>query len=414
MKIAFFTETYYPQLNGVPISIDNFKHELEKRGHTVYIVAPRMKPYQDHDSHILRLPSVKILSSEPEVFFPFPVTRSSLKGMFKEDFDIIHAHGNGAFSLLGRQVARVKGVPFVMTFHNLHTKYTHYVLNGKVLKPRMVAAAMRMFGNVCDGVITPSEKMKRELLKYGVKKDIMVIPNFVYSSRFENIQSGYLHKTYNIPQSSQILLTVGRLGKEKNFPFIIKSFKRLTKKDKTTHLVIVGHGVEKENLLQLTNRLGLEKRIHFTDKIDKESMPEVYADADIFVFASTTEVHPMVVLEAAAAGLPFIVVKDAAYMHIIEEGINGYVTPMNQDNFTQKVSVLLQNKHLQKTFGNSSRKLLQQYFNPDTITDELVSLYIATQQAYKPQAHRFRNFNKTAMHKLRQTTEVIDRFFNSQ
>src|SRR5258708_22745961 len=67
--------------------------------------------------------------------------------MFKEDFDIIHAHGNGAFSLLGRQVARVKGVPFVMTFHNLHTKYTHYVLNGKVLKPRMVAAAMRIFGD---------------------------------------------------------------------------------------------------------------------------------------------------------------------------------------------------------------------------------------------------------------------------
>ena len=132
MKIAFFTDTYHPSLNGVTVSLDHFTKELEEKGHKVVIYAPKVKGYKDKSKNVIRISSLKVLSSEPEVRLPIPTSASVIKEIAKEDFDLIHAHGNGAFSFLGYQVARIKGVPYILTFHNLHTKYTHYFLKGKI------------------------------------------------------------------------------------------------------------------------------------------------------------------------------------------------------------------------------------------------------------------------------------------
>jgi len=193
MKIGYFTDTYYPQLNGVTISVGQFAQMLRKQGHTVYIFAPKIKDYNDNEGDIFRIRSVKIISSEPEVMMPLLLPEASMRKIFNLDLDIVHAHGNGPFSFLGYQVAKAKNIPFVMTFHNLHTKYTHYIFNGKVIKPRMVAAGLRVFGNICNSVIVPSEKMRREIQRFGVKKPIFVVPNFVDMSRFGYAEKGYLH-----------------------------------------------------------------------------------------------------------------------------------------------------------------------------------------------------------------------------
>src|SRR6185437_950330 len=194
MKIAFFTDTYYPQLNGVTISVDNFAKELRKRGHTVYIFAPRIKKRRSHiDEDLTNLNTIKLLSIESPIYIPMPTTYTEYKKLFRLDFDIVHAHGNGAFSLLGYQVARMKRVPYILTFHTLLTKYTHYILKGKVIKPKMVETGLRVFANLCDNIITPSEKMKKELLRYGVKKPIEVIPNFIEKDDFRKVEKNYLH-----------------------------------------------------------------------------------------------------------------------------------------------------------------------------------------------------------------------------
>src|SRR6185437_7275617 len=156
MKIAFFTDTYYPQLNGVTISVDNFAKELRKRGHTVYIFAPKIKKRRSNDEHTTTLTTIKILSAESPIYIPMPTAYKDYTKLFRLDFDLVHAHGNGAFSLLGYQVARMKRIPYILTFHTLLTKYTHYFLRGKVIKPKMVETGLRVFANLCDEVITPS------------------------------------------------------------------------------------------------------------------------------------------------------------------------------------------------------------------------------------------------------------------
>src|SRR5258708_452884 len=133
MKIAFFTDTYFPQLNGVTISVSNYAAELRKKGHTVYIFAPKIKNYIDHEEGVYRLPAINILPSAPEFQFPIGISFKGLFQVLKMDFDIVHAHGNGPFSYLGMQVAKSQGIPYILTFHTMLTEYTHYFFKGKVI-----------------------------------------------------------------------------------------------------------------------------------------------------------------------------------------------------------------------------------------------------------------------------------------
>jgi len=375
MKIAFFTDTYFPQLNGVTISVSNFADQLRKKGHTVYIYAPKLKGYIDKEPNIYRLPSVKVLNAEPNVHAPIGISPKGLFQLFKMDFDIIHAHGNGFFSLLGYEVARAQGIPFIMTFHTLHNEYTHYFFKGKIIKPGVVKRLLRFMANRCDGVIVPSEKMKQKLSEFGYKKEIIIIPNFVDSQKFEVEDTNYLHEKLNISFSEPILLTVGRIGKEKNFDFLLRAFAKLSKKEKKSHLVIVGQGHEKENLENLAVKLGVSDRVHFTGRIDSKLMPEIYKDSDIFVFASTTEVHPLVVLEAAAAGLPLVVSDDLAYKNVVENNKNGFVLPLDAKLFAQNLRKILSDKELRQKFGNTSKEIINKNFSEDLVVDKLIRFY---------------------------------------
>ncbi|MBI5122707.1 glycosyltransferase [Candidatus Roizmanbacteria bacterium] len=413
MKIAFFTDSYYPQLNGVTISVANFAKELRKNGHTVYICAPQTKQRQkEQDKDIINLPSVKILSSYPPILMPLPTSYKGYRQIVSIDFDLVHAHGNGPFSLLGYQVAKMKQIPFALTFHSMFSKYTHYFFNGKVVKPKMVETYLRIFANICDAIITPSEKMKKELQVYGVKKPISVIPNFVYQQQFNKKNTHYLHKKFNIPLQEPIILTVGRVGKEKNFEFLISMFKELTKINKTCHLVIAGEGPEKKQLQKLAEKLEISKRVHFPGRVSTAKMPDVYADAYLFAFSSHTEVHPMVTLEAIAAGLPVVVGQDEAFDGAAVDGYNGFRAPLKEKVFAEKIHKILQDQKLRETFSENSKKLIEKNFSPQHVVNDLIDLYKKTINDQKVKTKSLSDLNKVALLKLRKTARVFIKIFS--
>lgn len=413
MKIGIITDTYYPQLNGVVVAVDNFTRELRKQGHEVYVFAPLFKNYKDKDKNVFRISSFMVINSEPEFFVPLPSPRKSYKQLFDMKLDIIHAHGNGAFSFLGCQIAKLKSTPFVLTFHNVHTKYTHYFMKGKVVRPKMVAGGLRMFADICDGIIAPSEKMKNELISWGVKKEIKIIPNFIDFPRFQQAEKGYLHKRFSIPKQDKIILTVGRLGKEKNFPFLIKMFKKIAVTQGNVHFVIVGQGWDLESLKRLAVKMGLSKKVHFTQKVEAELMPNVYADADIFVFASTTETQGMCVLEAAVSELPLVVIRDPAFDKLSIDGETGFSLPANQEVFAQKVKQLLQNDKLRRQFGKKAKEIAIKSFRGEQLTEELVEYYKKVILVYKPGGEVFRKINRAALKQFFRVTNAINKFLNS-
>jgi len=411
MKIAFFTDSYYPMVNGVTISVANLADELRVLGHTVYIFAPKYNDYKDVQKDIYRFNSFKVLDMDPAVHMPFMLPHNIVRDIQPLDFDIIHAHGNGFFSLLGYQVALMKRIPFILTFHTQLTLYTHYILGGKIITPRVAAATLRVLGNMCDTALTPSEKMKDELISYGVKKPIAVVPNFVYADKFNSHEKNYLHALCNIPSSSVIVLSVARLGKEKNLLFLLKAFKDVAVHDIDAHLVIVGSGEEELALKDYVSKNKLSHLVHFTGKIQPSDMAKVYAGADIFAFASISEVHPMVILEAGAAGLPFVVVDDGAYKDIIEDGKNGYVVPLQLSLFTQRLLDLISNPDTRVAFGLVSKNLIEKNFSPKKLTLRMLEVYEHTIFNKKQGRITIKSINKATLKRLYQMTDVLDRMF---
>lgn len=411
MKIAFFTDTYFPQLNGVTVSVDNFSKELQKKGHTVYIFAPKIRGYAGQNSNVYRVNSFKVVDSQPEIRVPILIPNRNLRQIFKLGFDIVHAHGNGPFSVLGYQTAIVKRIPFVLTFHTIQTKYAHYFLNGKIIRPRTIAAGLRIFASVCDGVVVPSNKMRKELIGYGIKKDIKILPSFIETSRFQRNEKGYLHKKLNIPETHKILLSVGRLGKEKSFDFLIEMFKYVVKNEPQTHLVIVGQGQEELNLRKLVKKLALEKSVHFTGKLDNKVVPSSYSDADIFVFASSSETQGLTVLEAAASGLPLVVVDDPAFSNIALENRNALKSPLNQKIFALSVIRLLSQPEMRKKFGENSVKIVAENFQSGRLTEELLDYYEKIIQSRKNRKRIFRKIvERKPLIYLLKATERVNRF----
>src|SRR6185437_4522889 len=255
-----------------------------------------------------------------------------------------------------------------------------------------------------------SEKMKKELQRFGIKKTIHVIPSFVNQEGFANVKKNYLHKKFDIPTSSPILLSVGRLGKEKNFGFIIELFEELAKKDTESHLVIVGHGTENKALKHKVEELNLTSRIHFTGKVTKKYINSVYADADIFVFASTTETQGLVLLEACAAKLPVVVVDDPAFANMVVNGKNGYVLPLQKKAFVEKIQLLLKDKNLRKTMGDYSTMLLEKNFSPEQLTDAVIDVYHKA-LAGKSKERTLYRLNRATLQQLKKATQLLDRTF---
>ena len=376
MKIGLFFDTYYPQKNGVATSAVYLVNALRKKGSQVSVVVPKIKGYEETDPHVFRIPSIRAWPTMPDSFrIPTLIPSRVWKVIFSQKYDIIHGDGNGFFSLLGLLVARRKKIPYVFTFHTVYSHYTHYFFNGKLITPRLMNFSLKTFGNRCDGLIAPSEKMKTELIKIGVKKSITVIPSFIDLDKFSIKNKGFLHQRCNIPKEDKILLSVGRLEKEKNFDFLIKVFQKVVKSNPSVHLVIAGEGSQRKFLEKMISDFNLKNKIHLIGDIEMEVIPKIYADSDIFVFASYTETQGLVVLEAAASGLPLVLSDDLAYKGMIVDKKNGYSLPLDEEKFVTAINLLLKDEKLRFVFAETSKQIAKSNFDEETLVSKTLNLY---------------------------------------
>lgn len=382
MKIGFFTDAYFPQVNGVVTSVRQAVQELRRRGHDVYIITSRYSNYRDDKKDsVIRLSSVlvnKKLNIRLATHFP----EKELFDLYKMDFSIIHGHGGGTISLLGLEIAKIKKIPFVFTYHTLWSKYAHYLLNGLLIKPYMIEAASRMFCNWCTQIVAPTKKLKEELLSYGVKKPIRIIPSGLDLTIFENIKKGFLRGKIKIKDTDRILLYAGRLGKEKSIDFLIRAFEIVSEKDKNTVLAIVGDGPEKSKLQDLAKSFGLQNKVYFLGNIDSEYMPQIYKDAEMFLFASTTETQGLVILEAMASGLPVVAVDDPAIM--IENNKDGIISKKDINEYAKSILLVLENDNFRNELARNAKQDAQKFSIVKTVDalEELYLEYVITPQIF--------------------------------
>ena len=374
LKIGFFTDTYLPQVNGVVTSIESFRQELEKQGHKVYIFCPRANQ-KNEDKRVIRFPSIKFVF-QPEYHISLPFTRHLLRDFWEKELDIIHAHTPFSLGLLGYYYAYIKKVPFVYTYHTLYPEYVKsYVWKGRLVTPRMVARITAIFSNRCDLNIAPSEKIKKLLKGYGVKRPIKVLATGIRVEKFnKKVRPNNFRSRYKIEPEEDVLLYVGRLGQEKNIEFLLKAFFVLKQNRQKLKLLIVGDGPAKKSLENLVRNHGLEKDIIFTGYLSPQEIIKANQAADLFVFASKTDTQGLVILEAAASGLPIVAVKDDAFIKILKNKANGFIVKQNVAEFNQKVLKILDNKKLYQKLSKKSVEIARN-LSIEKQTGQLVSAY---------------------------------------
>ena len=263
-------------------------------------------------------------------------------------------------TLLGLEIARAKNIPFIGTYHTLLNRYTHYFFNGKIVTPKMVEFASKFIGNLCDYLIAPTERVKDELILYGVKRPIHVLPSGIDLENYKKRKKGFIRQKLKIVSRKKILLYVGRLGKEKSVDFLLEAFSIISKENSNCVLVLVGDGPEKQNLKKFAKKLNIQNNVYFFGSVKHSDVANIYADSDIFVFASRTETQGLVILEALASGLPVVAVNDPAFDSIILNEENGY-TVSDKTEFAKKVLHLLANNKIQRDFSHNARKSIEKF-----------------------------------------------------
>ncbi len=371
MKIGFFTDGYYPQINGVATTVEELKDSLRGLDHNVYIVAPKYPKYKDKDPKVFRLKSFRLYKN-PELRLSYMFPDKIFQKVLKIDFDIIHGFSGGSVPSLGLALAKFKKKPYVFTYNTRLNHYTHYFLGGKILRPRAVEKIVELYCNVCDYVIAPADYVKKELIEFGVKKPIVVIPNGVDTKKFKPQKSDYLQKKMRLKTNDKIILYVGRLAKEKSIDFLIRSFAKL--KMPNVYFAIVGDGPEKQNLEKLIKNLKLEDKIFMFGFVDHDLLVNVYTSADVFVFSSKTETQGMVVPEAMSCGLPVLTVNDKVFNHFIKDNVSGFMVEKKETIFARKLKDILQDKALRIRISKVARQKALE-FSLEKIAKRFENLY---------------------------------------
>lgn len=326
LNIALFTDTYYPEINGVANSVYQLKKGLEQLGHTVYVFTNTNTTNfkEDNEYRIVSIPFIFMKDRRVS----FPIYLKWLRKIKKLDIDVIHTHTEFSLGILGRRIAKKLNIKHVHTYHTIYEDYIHYLkLPKNKYTVKFVQDATRYFCNKANVVVAPTEKTREILVNYGVTSEISIIPTGINFLKFENIDFNkvkYLKNQFGYSDEDIIFVSIGRISAEKGLEETITNFSKLSTKNKNIKLLIVGDGPYKKTLEKMVFDKRLEKSVTFTGYVDWEDIQNYYAIGDIFVSSSTSETQGLTYLEALVTGLYLLVRKDKSLEGLIDNGINGF------------------------------------------------------------------------------------------
>jgi 1,2-diacylglycerol 3-alpha-glucosyltransferase len=330
LKIAYFTDTYEPQINGVVISIKLSIQNLRKNGHEVYIFCPSGSKKDEYTFPVFS----KKFKNYPEYKIGFP-SFDLIKKIKKIKPDIIHIHTPATIGMAGLAIAKLFDIPIVTTYHTLLKDYMSYITSEK-LGDQFIDMYTLWFFDRSSTIIAPSTPIKKILVKNGIKKPIKVLPT--------PIDVNMISKKSKNKNKKFTILHVGRLCKEKRIEVVLDAFKDVLKQI-DAKLIITSAGPDEKRLKNLADNLNISKNVKFTGYLPVESLKKLYSASNIFVSASDTETQGLVVLEAMANGCPVIARNALGFKDVIKDGKNGLLFD-RKDELSEKIILLFKDKKL--------------------------------------------------------------------
>lgn len=390
MKIAIFTDTYPPQINGVATSTYNLAKTLKAHGHEVIIVMPNLDTAKfEFEDGIVKVPGFVL-----KHLYGYRGTwiYSSKGFQIVKQFqpDVIHCQTDAPIGQFAKICARKIKTSFVYTYHTQYEDYTYIVTHGYF--DRVAKKAIRSYSvhlsKFSQEFITPSVKTKEMLRHYGADNYISVIPTGIDFSLFkkENLdldEYNQIRANLGIDDDTFVFLILGRLAKEKSMDISIRGFAKFTKTypDIKTKLVIVGGGPAQSELEMIVDKCGIRDLTTFVGPVNAPKVPLYYHLADVYTSASVTETQGLTFMEAMSSGAIVIARFDDNLTGTIEDNETGYFFT-NEDGFVEKAyKVYTSTPEEKKRIINNAYKIIEQY-SIETFYNNIMEVYTRAVKSY--------------------------------
>lgn len=377
MNIAIFTNNYLPNPYGVSGSIESFRKEFERRGHTVYIFAPKAKGYIDENPNVYRYPSVDI---NYKISFPLaiPFSRKINKVFKKLDIDIIHSQHPNLLGWEAVKWARKKKVPLVFTWHTLYDQYAHFappLIPKRLAKWWTIRNAVK-YANKSDQIIVPTPSVKKIIKTWGViNGNIVAIPTGVEEKMYQQLNREIYRKKFFVAEDETVLVTVSRLTTEKNVCFLFEAVCRILKKTEKIKFFVNGSGHEQDNLKKIISKYGVSKKVFFEPAVSKQDIKDFYASGDVFVYASKSETQGMVISEALYSGLPVVAVAATGVKDMVTNQVDGILAKDNIESLESSIMRLVNDGTLRRRYSDNARRIAREKFTSIACAKRMLEVY---------------------------------------
>ncbi len=346
MRVLFISDVYFPRVNGVSTSIRTFRADLREAGVDTVLLAPDYGEAAGlaNEPGVLRVAAGNVPRDPEDRRMKSGAMRGRLAQLQGQRFDLVHVQTPFVAHYAGVRFARERGIPVIATYHTFFEEYLHHYVP---MLPRRVGRVLaRSFTrSQCaqlNAIVAPSEPMRALLLEYGVTTRIQVVPTGLPAASYVAGNGARFRATYGIAADRPLLLYVGRVAHEKNIEFLLHAFVALRRVRSGAMLAIAGEGPAREHLQSLATRLGIAADVQFIGYLDRErGLPDCYAAADVFVFASRTETQGLVLLEALAQGRPVVSTAHLGTASILQAGCGARVAPEKPEAFAQAIADIL-------------------------------------------------------------------------
>ncbi len=368
LRVGFFTEIYRPVVNGVVASVEGLAEGLRARGHAVYCFAPRMPGYDEPDGPVFRMPSLPLPTKTPYRLTLPLVSRRNLNGIIKR-LSVVHVHSPFVTGWMGLRYSRRYGMPLVYTYHTQLEAYAHYI-PFEANATRFAATQLtRAFANMTDAVIVPTRAMAQRLVEMGVRARVEIVPSGIDVTRFgAGRRDEALRAKLGARAGERLLLSVGRLAKEKNLELLLRGLAGA--RDPSLRLAIAGDGPMRSELEELARGVGVSGHTRFLGAVPRDQLPDLYASADAFVMPSTTETQGLVLAEALAAGARVIASDSAQSRDVL--GAAGIIAQPSPAGFARALREVPERPD--RAVSEAARHAAGR-FSLDTQTDRTLALY---------------------------------------
>jgi len=379
LRIAFFSETFLPKVDGVVHTLCHLLRHLETRGHTAKVFAPEGGPPEYAGASVIGLPAYRFpLYPEIKLVPPLVSVGHQLRRFAP---DLVHLANPFLVGLAGLRHAMRLGLPIVASYHtDLPAFFARW---GYEAFGRPLWAYARYVHNKADLNLCPSETTRGYLRDHGIKR-VGLWTRGVDTERFSpgHRTREWREKLTGGHPDAPLLLYVGRLAPEKRLDWLLQVLGEIP----GARLALVGDGPQ---------RTELEARFPgtatvFTGYIRGLPLAQAYASADVFVFPAMNETFGNVVLEAMGSGLPVVAAGAGGPLDIVRDGENGFLfDPDDPADLVRSTEKLVRNPELRKRMGGAARAYAETRQWPDVL-DELLSDYREVVEASQT-AHTGRN-----------------------